>query len=168
MRHSGAMDLGPYVDGLRRELLSAAQARGDDARELTEQLTGALDAAVRLTLLDALSTAADEITGALAPGSVEVRLRGLTPSFVVTMAPPEPPVAPSGEPAAVHEDGPAARINFRPPESLKNRIDAAATGEGLSVNAWLVRVVARALADGPPRPGPQDTGGDRHHVGWVH
>lgn len=160
------MDLRPYADGLRREFLTAAQARGEEARELADQLTGALDAAVQLTLLDALSTAADEITGALAPGSVEVRLRGLTPSFVVTMAPPEHPVAPS-EPAPVQEDGPAARINFRPPESLKNRIDAAAARDGLSVNAWLIRLVGSALADNTPR-GPAVEGGERHHVGWVH
>jgi len=35
-------------------------------------------------LLDGLSAAADEITRELAPGSVEVRLRGRDPNFVVT------------------------------------------------------------------------------------
>jgi hypothetical protein len=155
------MDLAPFADGLRREFLAAARARGDDTRAVAEQLVGALDAATRLTLLEALTTAADEITGALAPGSVEVRLRGMTPGFVVTMAPAEQPVAPP-----VHEDGPAARINFRPPESLKNRIDAAAGRDGLSVNAWLVRVVGAALADGTPRRPAGN--GDRHHTGWVH
>lgn len=155
------MDLAPFADGLRREFLAAAKARGDDTHVVAEQLVGALDAATRLTLLEALTTAADEITGALAPGSVEVRLRGMSPGFVVTMAPSEPPVAPP-----VQEDGPAARINFRPPESLKNRIDAAAAREGLSVNAWLVRVVGGALSDGPSqRPAGND---DRHHTGWVH
>ena len=155
------MDLAPFADGLRREFLAAAKARGDDTHVVAEQLVGALDAATRLTLLEALTTAADEITGALAPGSVEVRLRGMSPGFVVTMAPSEPPVAPP-----VQEDGPAARINFRPPESLKNRIDAAAAREGLSVNAWLVRVVGGALSEGSPqRPAGN---GDRHHTGWVH
>jgi hypothetical protein len=163
LRHYGVMDLAPFADGLRREFLAAAQARGDNAREVAEQLVGALDAATRLTLLEALTTAADEITGELAPGSVEVRLRGMTPGFVVTMAPSEHPVAPP-----VHEDGPAARINFRPPESLKNRIDAAAARDGLSVNAWLVRVVAGALADGTPAPQRPAGNGDQHHVGWVH
>ena len=66
------------------------------------------------------------------------------------------------------EDGPAARINFRPPESLKNRIDAAAARDGLSVNAWLVRVVGAALADGTPAPQRPAGNGDKHHVGWVH
>lgn len=159
------MDLGPFADNLRREFLAAAQARGEEAHELAEQLAGALDSTVRLTLLEALSTAADEITSGLAPGSVEVRLRGLTPSFVVTMAPSEQPMAPS-EPPPVQEDGPAARINFRPPESLKNRIDAAASRDGLSVNAWLVRVVGTALSEGTPRQ-RHAADGERHHVGWV-
>lgn len=74
----------PYVENLRRELAVAAEAGGPDARELAERLSGALASAARLALLEALSAAADEITGDLAPGSVEVRLRGGDPAFVVT------------------------------------------------------------------------------------
>ncbi|MFV2083259.1 hypothetical protein [Micromonospora sp. LOL_021] len=43
-----------------------------------------------MTLLDALSAAADEITRDLAPGSVELRLRGRDPHFVVTALPVDP------------------------------------------------------------------------------
>src|SRR5437868_4192665 len=78
------MDLLPYVENLRRELAVAAEAGGPDARALAERLTGVLESATRLTLLEALSAAADEITSDLAPGSVEVRLRGSDPTFVVT------------------------------------------------------------------------------------
>ena len=70
------MDLTQYVENLRRELAVAADAGGEDARALAERLTAPLESAVRLTLLDALSAAADEITRELAPGSVELRLRG--------------------------------------------------------------------------------------------
>jgi hypothetical protein len=68
--------------------------RGEDARALAERLTAPLEAATRLVLLNALSAAA-EITRELAPASVEVRLRGLDPNFVVTPTtvhevPPEP------------------------------------------------------------------------------
>lgn len=80
------MDLTPYVDTLRRELAVAAEAGGEDARELAERLT-ALESAARLTLLNVLSAAMDEITRELAPGSVDVRLRGLDPDFVVTPPP---------------------------------------------------------------------------------
>ena len=81
------MDLTPYVENLRRELAVAADAGGEDARALAERLTAPLESAIRLMLLDALSAAADEITRELAPGSVELRLRGGEPEFVVTPAP---------------------------------------------------------------------------------
>src|SRR6187455_2408453 len=87
------MDLSPYVDGIRRELSVAAEAGGEDARALAERLTAPLESAVRLALLEALSAAADEITRDLAPGSVEVRLRGRDPDFVVTPPPAEPAAA---------------------------------------------------------------------------
>src|SRR6185312_7861098 len=85
--HSGAMDLTSYVDSLRRELADAAELGGAEARALAERLSGPLESAARLALLDALSAATDEITRDLAPGSVELRLRGREPSFVVTTPP---------------------------------------------------------------------------------
>src|ERR671917_472085 len=91
------MDLTPYVEHLRRDLLVAAEAGGEEARALAERLAAPLESAVRLTLLDALSAAADEITRELAPGSVELRLRSGDPEFAVT-APP----------AAVESDDDAA------------------------------------------------------------
>ena len=80
---------------------SAASSRsppkpgGDDARALAERLTAPLESAIRLMLLDALSAAADEITRELAPGSVELRLRGGEPDFVVTPAPADEPAEPA-------------------------------------------------------------------------
>src|ERR1051326_3907887 len=97
--HSGAMKLNPYVAGVRSELLTVAEAGGEAATELAERLTAPLESAIRLTLLQALSAAAEEITAELAPGSVEVRLRGADPEFVVSVpASAAPgPVEPSGE-----------------------------------------------------------------------
>ncbi|MCZ4123041.1 hypothetical protein [Streptomyces sp. H39-S7] len=172
------MDLTPYVDHLRHELAVAAQAGGDEARALAERLTAPLESATRLTLLNALSAAMDEVTRDLAPGSVDVRLRGLDPEFVVTPAPthetypeteePESPVPAPPAPSDGDEGG-TARINFRLPAHLKTRVEDAAGREGLSVNAWLVRAVAIALEPGEPaRP----TGRNRHrgsqgYTGWV-
>ncbi|WP_327004088.1 hypothetical protein OHA72_55090 [Dactylosporangium sp. NBC_01737] len=170
------MDLTPYVESLRHELAVAAQAGGDEARALAERLSAPLDSAVRLTLLGALSAAMDEVTRELAPGSVDVRLRGVDPEFVVTppdqspaprMAPPMAPVAPP----AGDDDGNAARINFRLPAHLKARVEDAAGREGLSVNAWLVRAVATALEPVPqagPRPPGRSRGrGEQGFTGWV-
>ena len=84
------MDLTTYVNNLGREFATLAEAGGEEARALVERLTGSLESAIRMTLLDALSAAADEITRDLAPGSVELRLRGRDPNFVVTPPPAEP------------------------------------------------------------------------------
>jgi hypothetical protein len=150
------MDLTSYVSNLGREFATLAEAGGEEARALVERLTGSLESAIRMTLLDALSAAADEITRDLAPGSVELRLRGRDPNFVVTSPPAEPFERATGDATAtadrasdsdllIAEDGPAARINVRLPEQLKAAIEEAATKEGRSVNAWLVRAAATAL-----------------------
>jgi hypothetical protein len=169
------MDLRPYVEELRQELSAAAETGGEAARTLAERLSAALEPAVRLTLLDALSAAADEITRDLAPGSVEVRLRGREPAFVV-IAPPaepvdEPDAAPDGlvPPGAIDgDDGVTARINFRLGESLKGRIEEAAGAAGLSVNAWLVRAAAAALRPEPTARAPRAPArGGQRFTGWV-
>ncbi|MFD4859518.1 hypothetical protein [Streptomyces atratus] len=154
------MDLTPYVDTLRRELAVAAEAGGDEARELAERLTAPLESATRLTMLNVLSAAMDEITRELAPGSVDVRLRGLDPDFVVTLPPTDggpmetaaAPVEPFKAVApADGDEGGTARVNLRLPAHLKARAEEAAGREGLSVNAWLVRAVSAAV-DGGTRP----------------
>jgi hypothetical protein len=166
------MELGPYVDRLRDELLVAAEAGGKDARALAERLTAPLDSATRLILLEAMAAAADEITRDLAPGSVEVRLRGQNPSFVVT----PPPGEEAFEGATLSrsrvsaiktegDEGGTSRINLRLPDSLKLRAEEAAEREGLSVNAWLVRAVASALEpDDTRRSSPR---GRQSYTGWV-
>jgi hypothetical protein len=191
------MDLAPYVDGLRRELVAAAAAGGDDARALAERLTGALDAATRLALLEALSDAAATITAELAPGSVDVRLRGRDADFVVVPPPADAPPAdpPADEPAAdvrdardvddvrrdvtatspEGDDAAVARITLRLPESLKGRAEAAAGRDRVSLNAWLVRAVAAAVDAPAGPPGPAGRAGrtrrtppgGRSLTGWA-
>ncbi|MGW6015924.1 hypothetical protein [Streptomyces sp. NPDC055210] len=171
------MDLTPYVDTLRRELAVAAEAGGDEARELAERLTAPLESATRLTLLNVLSAAMDEITRELAPGSVDVRLRGLDPDFVVTPpptyggAPAEPaaPVEPPSTPAPTDGDeGGTARVNLRLPAHLKARAEEAASREALSVNAWLVRAVSAAVDGGTRTRAPERTQTfGQNFTGWV-
>lgn len=167
------MDLTPYVERLRQELAAAAAVGGDEARHVTDRLHASLDSAVRLMLLDALSTAAEEITRELAPGSVELRLRAGEPDFVVAPPPADEPAAPLADaavpPAPPDEDDSAiARINLRLPEALKAGVEEAASRERLSTNAWLVRLVAAALAP-PARGTGRSTGGrvGQTYTGWV-
>lgn len=165
------MILATYVKSLQEQLAVAADAGGDEARELAARLTAPLDSAARLVLLEALSAAAEEITNELVPGQVEVRLRGGEPEFVVTLPPTEDEyeqvseatrtIEPPGE-----EDGGTARLNLRLPESLKQRIEEAAGAEGLSLNAWLVRAASAGLSARSRVPGRAPVGGDRF-TGWV-
>ncbi|WKX72585.1 hypothetical protein [Streptomyces sp. XD-27] len=182
------MELMRYVDNLRQELSVAVEAGDEEARELAERLVTPLSSAVRLVLLDALSAAADEITRDLAPGSVEIRLRGLDPTFVVTLPPTDhalvdeveggfershngvaPPLSAMAPVSATGEEGATARINFRPPEHLKARIEEAAGREQLSVNAWLVRAVSTMLESGERgrRPDRRAPWSGRRYTGWV-
>ena len=169
------MDFTPYVDQLRRELVASAELGGDEARALAERLTGPLEASLRLALLSALSAAAEEITSQLAPGSVDVRMRGGDIGFVVTPAPapehreePEPAPAPPPAPAAEGDEAATARITLRLPEQLKARIEDAAGREGFSVNTWLVRAVSQGLESArPSADGRRSRKYGQQYSGWV-
>lgn len=173
------MDLTHYVDDLQQRLITAADAGGEDARQLAQRLTAPLDAAVRLVLLDALSAAAGEISAELAPGSVDVRLRSGDPEFVVAAPPVRgdvPPAealpGPSEPPAPVggDADGATTRTTLRLPDHLKAQVEVVAARDGVSVNTWLVRAVAAALecgAGASPASRPQTRGSTTHLTGWV-
>jgi predicted HicB family RNase H-like nuclease len=136
---------------------------------------------------DALAAAVEEITCELAPGRVELRLRGRDPEFVVT--PPAddlPPEQHQGEPSRVAPaatgvatptsvessaatDGGLSRINLRMPDQLKARIEQAASDEELSVNSWLVRAASAALErTDPGRRRPPGRGElAQRYTGWA-
>jgi hypothetical protein len=171
------MDLSPYVDSVLQELAQAADTAGAEARSVAERLAASLESSLRLTLFDVLSAAAGEITSELAPGSVDLRLRGREPSFVVTPPPAETepdeqgasPVSLTTRVGPEGDDSSMVRINLRLPEDLKGRVEEAARQLGLSVNSWLVRAAAAAV-ESEPRGGGADrrapTGSDRFR-GWV-
>ena len=166
------MDLEPYLADLRHQLVTVADPGGPEARDLADRLAASLESSFRLALLDALSLAAAEITQELAPGSVELRLRGRDPEFVVVVAPmvevatrPADDVAPA--PAA--DEGEMTRINLRLGQDLKDRVEDAARAAGTSVNAWLVRAASAALTERPPAGSSTRTTarGSDHYRGWA-
>jgi hypothetical protein len=160
------MDLQPYVEAVRHELTVAAAAGGPEAAELAERLTAPLESAIRLALLEALSEGAELITRELAPGSVEVRLRGRDPEFTLTPAPAESQDTPPPSTPEFDDDGGTWRVTLRLPESLRTAVDSAARGAGLSVNAWMVRAVAGALGASQARR-RYDGPSDKSFSGWV-
>jgi predicted HicB family RNase H-like nuclease len=180
------MNIARYAEGIRSQLMTAAESSGDEARAVAERLVPALDAAIRLALQDALAEAAEEITVELAPGSVELRLRGRDPEFVVTAPPADPSVddvtggegSTSGDRRARSEasrasirgdDDAPARINLRVPEHLKADIERSADAEGLSINSWLMRAAASAVERSDrPRPRQRTTPhGAQSYSGWA-
>ncbi|MEU0932407.1 MULTISPECIES: Arc family DNA-binding protein [unclassified Embleya] len=169
------MELREYVEALRDELVAASAAGDTETRAVAERLVAPLESAVRLTLLKVLSAAVDEISRDLAPGSVDLRLRGMDPSFVVTAPPSDG--GPAGDDPAETGDaasdwltgalggprsGATARINFRPPEEMKEQIEKAASSQGISVNTWMVRASAAALTNSR-----RSQRGKQQFNGWV-
>lgn len=165
------------MEELQHELLIAAEAGGEDAVQLAQRLVAPLRSSTRLVLLDALAAAAADITSELAPGAVEVRMRGRDPEFVITSpvddmvgvaaASPGPaaPVDRTDAPLDA-DDASTARVTLRLPEALKVRVEDAAGRDGLSVNAWLVRTLAGALGDPqPPAVRPPSSG--QRFTGWA-
>ncbi|HXD65352.1 MAG TPA: toxin-antitoxin system HicB family antitoxin [Solirubrobacteraceae bacterium] len=154
------MQLDRHLERLRDRLSLAADGDREDEARAAQRLIASLDDSVRLMLLDVLSAAAAEITRELAPGSVELRLRGSDPEFVVST----PTQARAGDVGDVSDggagedllagdvaasgEGALARINLRLPEQLKTRVEQAAEKEGLSINAWMVRAVASVVERG--------------------
>ena len=148
------MDITPYVDSLRRDLMAAAETGDEDVRRAAERLGFALDAAARLALMEIVSQAAAEITAELPSGGVDVRLNGRELDFVVhtpaPMAPPTPPTPPTPPgPDGLDEEveGSLARITLRIPESVKAKAEEKAGRAGQSLNTWLVNVVRTATSD---------------------
>lgn len=170
------MELDRYVADLRAHLAAAAESGGEDVRAAAERLSGALDAAARLVLLEALSDAASEITRELAPGSVDVRLRGRDPELVVSRpagaefaeAPPasDPAVA-AALTADATDDTATSRTTLRLPDQLKTRVDKAAAEDGLSVNSWLVRAIAAGLEPKNRRTARRESRSGDSFTGWV-
>jgi hypothetical protein len=133
------MELDSHVQAIQQELAAAA-ARGDEElAEVARRMGEALAATLHLHLLDLLGEAALEIGGQLESGRVEVRLAGREPELVViTDEVPDAAQVGAGEELS-------GRITLRLPESLKAGVEAAASRDGISTNAWLVRTIAQTL-----------------------
>lgn len=140
------MDITPFVDSLRRDLVAAAESGDEQVRAAAERLVLALDPAARLALMEAISQAASEITAEMPAGSVDVRLNGRELGFVIDLPAPTATEPSAPPPAAddADEDGPVARITLRIPESVKARAEEMAARSGHSLNTWLVNVVRAA------------------------
>ncbi|MCU1557069.1 MAG: histidine kinase [Microbacteriaceae bacterium] len=161
------MDLGQHVSDLQRQLVDAAENGTAETRVVAERLAAGLDAATRLVLLDALSAAVGEITRDLAPGSVDIRLRGREIEFVVTQPSAEPDADERPVATVDLDDASTSRTTLRLPDALKARVDEAAASDGLSVNTWLVRAIAAALQPKQRRSAQRTLRTGDNFAGWA-
>ncbi|WP_456823230.1 histidine kinase [Cellulomonas sp. P5_E12] len=161
------MELGQYVTDLQRQLVEAAENGNEGTRAVAERLVAGLDSAARLVLLDALSAAVGEITRDLAPGSVDLRLRGREIEFVVAQPNPEHDTDDAPATAVDLDDVSTSRTTLRLPDALKVRVDEAAAADGLSVNAWLVRAIAAALQPRQRRSAAKTMRTGDSFAGWA-
>lgn len=172
------VDLTPFVERLRQDLADAAAAAGPEVQAAAERVTLALDPAVRMVLLEAFADAAAEISAQLDSETVDVRLAGREPEFVVTaMAPtfaaPSPPPPPAPPlPGEVGDDGGQSRITLRLPDVLKSRAEDLAVDLSQSLNTWIVDAIRDGIEGRPPEGGARPASGGRRRranrvQGWV-
>ena len=163
------MQLDDFIHQVHDQLGASAALGDERTQQIAATLATTIEPAVRLAIMNALAEAADEITAALldVPGSpaISVRLDGDQLRVDVTVGEPQPLARPA--------DDASARISLRLSEALKADVEAAAGGEGLSVNTWLVRAATTALAAGAGargwgRPGPGGRGHNAQRLtGWI-
>ncbi len=145
------MQIDGYVQALREDLARVAAVGDESTARAADLLAVALESALGRRLLEALGEAALELSGQLEDGRVEVRFAGGDPELVLV----RDEEATAAEPA---DEAFTARISLRLPESLKARLETAAARDGVSVNTWLVQVLARVAE---PRP---SSGGSRRRL----
>ena len=174
-----------YTETLRRTLVETSSLGDDRTQDVARSLAAALDPALRLVALQMLTDIADELNSEIDGAHVAVVMDGATPHLLVTQADRSDeqeqdhvkcPDCHAQTPVhAVPEvaEGPEVRTTLRLPESLKQQIDAAARGQGRSVNAWLVEAARGALLEQsftsgsqrPPSTGNDGAGPDRSASG---
>ncbi|RSM83956.1 toxin-antitoxin system HicB family antitoxin [Kibdelosporangium aridum] len=174
------MDLTPYIDSLREDLATTASAGDEQTRRAAAVLSAALEPAMRLAFMNALSDVAAEVTAALDDHVVEVKLAGRDVQVVVTStrraADPEPEAEqqlppPTGDNSAEN----ISRMTLRMFEQIKSQAEQAAAAQGVSLNTFVSQAVQGALRRKWPghqhhhqqhRHEDEDRGSSRVH-GWT-
>ncbi|MDV6012153.1 toxin-antitoxin system HicB family antitoxin [Haloechinothrix sp. LS1_15] len=149
------MDLTPYISSLREDLTATAAAGDEHTRKAAETLSGALEPAMRLTLMTALSDLAAEVSAQLEHHEVDVRLRGRDVRVVVSPSgPPQAGAAPNSAPFSEGtQQGDISRMTLRLLDQLKSKAEDAAAAQGVSLNTYVSQALQSALqGTGPWTP----------------
>ncbi|WP_020665902.1 toxin-antitoxin system HicB family antitoxin [Amycolatopsis nigrescens] len=167
------MDLTPYITSLREDLAATASAGDEQTQRAAAVLAGALEPAVRLTLMNALADLAAEVTAGLPGQVVEVRLDGRDVRVVVTGdRQPEPPREPERPRTPPPIDGDISRLTLRLVEQIKGQAEQAAASQGVSLNTFISQAVQGALHAKSQFHRPENTAQQGNQTesqlhGWV-
>ena len=131
------MQIDGTVQALREDLIRVAALGDENTSRAAELISVAMESSLGRRIQDALAEAALELNDQLESAHVELRIAGHDLQLVLVREDATEP-----EPA---DEAFSARITLRLPESLKQRVESAATREGASVNTWLVQALQRAL-----------------------
>ncbi len=187
------MDLTPYIQSLRDDLLTAASVGDEEARRAATMLASAIEPATRLAIMNALSDLAAEVTGALQDTTVDIRLDGRDVRVNVTRhaAPAEGQDAQTqsfrystggdqrwnadeaGDGSATADElrravqdagGELSRTTVRLFNELKSQAERAASDQGVSLNTYISRAVADSVRTAVPGKGQHRGRGSSGHT----
>ena len=130
------MQIDGHIQALREDLARIAAVGDESTARAAELLSVALESSLSRRLIEALGEAALELSTQLDDGRVEVRFAGSDPEFVFVREESE-------EIATSPDEALSARITLRLPDALKQRVEEAASRDGVSVNTWIVQALGR-------------------------
>ena len=142
------MQIDGIIQALREDLGRVASLGDENTSRAAEILSVAIESSLGRRLQDALAEAALELNDQLESAHVELRVAGRDLQLVLVREDGTVP-----EPA---DEAFSARITLRLPESLKQRVESAASREGASVNTWLVQALQRAVESRRPSSGSRN------------
>jgi hypothetical protein len=131
------MQIDGLIQALREDLVRVAALGDEKTSRAADLLSVAIEASLGRRIQDALAEAALELNDQLESAHVELRVAGRDLQLVL--------VREDGTAPEQADEAFSARITLRLPESLKQRVETAATREGASVNTWLVQALQRAV-----------------------
>jgi HicB-like protein involved in pilus formation len=129
-----------FTETLRSDLEAVGSLGSDKAMKVADRMITVALPLAKARMLEAMSMALTELSGALGIERIDLRVSGDDVTFVPAEATSEPRTA---DPTAEQ-----ARFSLRLPDDLKARIDSRADAEGTSTNTWIVRALETAVGRG--------------------
>lgn len=129
-----------FTETLRSDLEAVGSMGSDKAMKVADRMITVALPLAKARMLEAMSMALTELSGALGIERIDLRVSGDDVTFV--------PAEATAEPRAVDTSAEQARFSLRLPDDLKSRIDVRANAEGISTNTWIVRSLESAVGRG--------------------